>query len=254
MPRAALFDFDGTLSLLREGWAGIMADLGLDLLRKEGITIRPNDRVYLEDQMLRLSGKPSIYQMRRLAAEVANRGGTPGDPEAYLKEFHRRLFAAVDARIADLEAGRVPPAAWAVPGSHALLDALQARGVPLYLASGTDLAHVRRELTLLDLAKYFGPRVYAPANDTPNFHKREVVERIVRAHGGPPVGFGDGYAETVEVKRAGGYAVGVASKEAGDPGLNELKKAMLLELGADMVVGDYTALNELLNAISRAGT
>jgi phosphoglycolate phosphatase len=254
MPRAALFDFDGTLSLIREGWAGVMADLGLDLFRKQGITIRTNDRVYLEDQMLRLSGKPSIYQMRRLAAEVANRGGTPGDPADYLKEFHRRLFAVVDARIADLEAGRVSSAAWAVPGSHALLDALQNRGVPLYLASGTDLAHVKRELELLDFARYFGPHVFAPADDTPHFHKRDVVEMIAHAHGGPPVGFGDGYAETVEVKRAGGYVVGVASKEAGDPGLNELKKAMLQELGADTVVGDYTDLNELLLAITRART
>jgi len=223
-----------------------MADLGLDLFRKQGITIRTNDRVYLEDQMLRLSGKPSIHQMRRLAAEVANRGGTPGDPGDYLKEFHGRLFATVDSRIADLEAGRVPPAAWAVPGSHALLAALHVRGVPLYLASGTDLAHVKRELARLDLVTYFGPRVFAPANDTPHFHKREVVEMIVREHGGPPVGFGDGYAETVEVKRAGGYVVGVASKEAGDEGLNELKKAMLLELGADLVIGDYEPVGPLV--------
>lgn len=249
MIRAALFDFDGTLSLIREGWAGIMADLGLDLFREQGIALRAGDRTYLEDQMRRLSGKPSIYQMRRLAEVLTARGGRAGDTEAYLAEFHRRLFAAVDGRIADLEAKRVPPAAWAVPGSHPLLDELRERGVPLYLASGTDRAHVLRELALLDLAKYFGPRVYAPANDTPNFHKRDVVEMIVRDHGGPPVGFGDGYAETVEVKRAGGYVVGVASKEAGDPGLNELKKAMLLELGADVVVGDYLTVGPLVTEL-----
>src|SRR5262245_6599629 len=166
MPRPALFDFDGTLSLIREGWAGIMADLGIELLLDQQITLRPNDRTELEDQMLRLSGKPSIYQMRKLAEEVTRRGGKADSPEAYLKEFHSRLFAAVDSRIADLAAGRVPPAVWAVPGSHDLLDMLQARGVPLYLASGTDLAHVRRELGLLDMTKFFGDRVYAPANDT----------------------------------------------------------------------------------------
>src|SRR5687767_7591257 len=59
--RAAVFDFDGTVSLIREGWAGIMADLGLDLLRAQGV---PGDRAELEGQMLRLSGKPSIFQMR----------------------------------------------------------------------------------------------------------------------------------------------------------------------------------------------
>jgi phosphoglycolate phosphatase len=249
MPRAALFDFDGTLSLIREGWAGIMADLGLELLLDQQITLRPTDRTDLEDRMLRLSGRPSIYQMRRLAEELASRGGRPGEPKEYLKEFHRRLFAAVDSRIADLETGRVPPGAWAVPGSHDLLDTLQARGVPLYLASGTDLAHVRRELGLLDMAQFFGDRVFAPANDTPNFHKKDVIEMIVRTHGGPPVGFGDGYAETVEVKKAGGFVVGVASKEPGAPGLNELKKAMLLELGADAVVSDYLSVGPLISTL-----
>ncbi|HEY2785712.1 MAG TPA: HAD family hydrolase [Fimbriiglobus sp.] len=246
MIRAALFDFDGTLSLIREGWAGIMADLGLDLFRERAIEVRPDDRTFLEDQMLRLSGKPSIYQMRRLADEISHRGGTPSDPDSYLTEFHRRLFEKVDCRIADLEAGRVLPAAWTVSGSHALLEVLQSRGVPLYLASGTDQAHVHRELALLDLAKYFGPRVYAPANNTPQFSKRDVVEMIVRTHGGPPVGFGDGYAETVEVKQAGGFVVGVASREAGEPGLNELKKRMLLELGADVVVADYARFGPLV--------
>src|SRR5688572_5175425 len=107
--RAAVFDFDGTVSLIREGWSGIMADLGLDLIG----TSDPAVRLYLEDQMLRLSGKPSIYQMRRLAEEVAARGGTPDDPAEYLAEFLRRLFAVVGTRKADLAAGRVSPAAWA---------------------------------------------------------------------------------------------------------------------------------------------
>jgi phosphoglycolate phosphatase-like HAD superfamily hydrolase len=250
MVRAALFDFDGTLSLLREGWAGIMADLGLDLLRDQRIAVEAADRGHLEDRMLRLSGKPSIYQMRRLAEEVAARGGTPGDPDDYLAEFHRRLFEKVTSRIDDLASGRVLPSAWTVPGSHELLEALRFRGVPLYLASGTDLAHVRRELGLLDLAEFFGTRVYAPTDDTPNFHKRDVVELIVRAHGGPPVGVGDGYAETVEVKRAGGVVVGVASREAGDPGLNDLKQAMLLELGADKIVPHYEPVAQLLEWLS----
>src|SRR5438105_2956454 len=129
--RAAVFDFDGTVSLVREGWAGLMADLGLDLLRERDLLrgAGPELREHLEDQMLRLSGKPSIFQMRRLAELIAGRGGTPGDPEAYLAEFLRRLFAVTAGRKADLAAGRVPPAAWAVPGTHALLDELRRRGV-----------------------------------------------------------------------------------------------------------------------------
>ncbi len=247
---AAVFDFDGTLSLIREGWSGIMADLGLELLREQNLVEEPEEtaRHFLEEAVLRLSGKPSIYQMRRLAEEVQTRGGQPGDPEKYLHEFTRRLFAISDGRKADLATGRVPPSTWSVPGSHDLLANLRARGVALYLASGTDLAYVHEEMDLLQLTEFFGPHIYAPANDTPNFSKRDVVAMILRTHAIPGdrlLGFGDGYSETVEVKRAGGVAIAVASHEAGVPGVNPLKRRILIDLGADAVIPHYEGAERL---------
>jgi phosphoglycolate phosphatase len=244
--RAAVFDFDGTVSLIREGWSRVMAELGLDLLREQDL---PGDLPYLEGQMLRLSGKPSIFQMRRLAEEIETRGGVPGDPEAYLAEFLRRLFAVADVRKEQLASGAASPAGWAVAGTHALLDNLRRRGVALYLASGTDLAFVRQEAELLKLTEYFGRHVYAPMNDTPDFTKRDVVAMILREHGIPGeelLGFGDGYAETVEVKRVGGVAVGLATAEAGVPGLNRMKRDILVELGADVVIQDYAEQERLI--------
>jgi len=244
--RAAVFDFDGTMSLIREGWAGIMADLGLELLRGQGL---PGDRNDLEDQMLRLSGKPSIFQMRRLAEVIQERGGTPGDPEDYLAEFLRRLFAIADVRKEQLASGTVSPDVWAVAGTRAVLDNLRRRGVALYLASGTDLVHVRRESELLKLTDYFGRHVYGPVNDTPDFSKRDVIAMILRDHGIPGeqlLGFGDGYSETVEVKRVGGVAVGLATAEAGVPGLNRMKRDILIELGADVVIPDYAEQDRLV--------
>jgi phosphoglycolate phosphatase len=245
--RAVVFDFDGTVSLIREGWAGIMADIGLELLRDQNLVREPEPdlRLNLEDQMLRLSGKPSIFQMRRLAEVVAARGGTPGDPEAYLAEFLRRLFAVADSRKADLASGRVPPQAWTVPGTHALLDELRRRGVALTLASGTEIAHVREEAELLGLTSYFGEHVYAPAGNLTAFTKGDVIRRIAAAHGNL-VGFGDGYSETVEVKAARGVAIGVASVEFGCQGVNPLKRAMLIELGADAIVPDFAQHGELV--------
>ena len=242
--RLAIFDFDGTVSLIREGWAGIMADLGLDLLREQDKLKEPaaDLRIYLEDQMLRLSGKPSIYQMRRLAEVIGEQGGTPGDPEQYLQEFLARLFAITGQRKDDLVSGKAPPSAWAVAGTHALLDQLRSRGVHLVLASGTDLAHVRTEAELLGLTGYFAPHIYAPANDTPNFSKGEVMARMLTEFNVTPdqvISFGDGYSETVEIKRLGGVAVGVASREADLPGINEMKRTMLIELGADLILADY---------------
>ncbi len=256
--RAAVFDFDGTVSLIREGWAGVMADLGLDLLREQGLLRGPeaDARTYLEEQMLRLSGKPSIYQMRRLADEVRARGGVPGDPEAYLREFLRRLFAVVDGRKDRLASGQAAPAEWVVPGTHELLDNLRRRGVALYLASGTDLAYVLSEAELLKLTGYFGQHIYAPADNTPNFSKRDVIAMILREHGiggNELLGFGDGYSETVEVKRVGGVAVAVASTEVGVPGINRMKRDILVELGADVVVSDYRSQDALVSWLFGGG-
>jgi phosphoglycolate phosphatase len=232
--RAAVFDFDGTVSLLREGWAGIMAGMGLERLPAGAVSAAA-----LEDQMLRLSGMPSIFQMRKLSEVVAAHTGAAPDPDGLLQEFLRRLLAVSGERCDDVAAGRVPPEAWTVPGTHALLADLRRRGVALYLASGTDLAFVKREAELLGLTEFFGDRVYGPTEGGPEFTKRAVVAAVVREHGGGLLGFGDGYAETVEVKAAGGTMVGVASREPGVPGANPLKRAMLAELGADVIVADY---------------
>ena len=239
--RAAVFDFDGTLSLIREGWAGIMADLGCDKLRPRR-HLRPGDREYLEEEMLALSGRPSIDQMRRLADEERARGGQPGDPADYLVEFLERLFAVTDERKADLASGRVPPATWAVPGAEELLRTLRERGVELYLASGTEIRHVREELALLKFDRFFGDRVFAPADNHTPFQKRDVVEMILREQnivGSQLLGVGDGASETAEVKRVGGYAIGVASQPAGTAGENAVKRRLLMERGADVVVPHY---------------
>ncbi len=248
--RAVVFDFDGTISLLREGWARIMAELGRERLREQSL-VRELDAAllaYLEREMLLLSGKPSIFQMRRLAEEIAARGGAAPDPDALLAEFLRRLLANIQSRIDDLKSGKCSPADWTVPGTHALLDELQRRGVTLVLASGTDRGFVEHDLQLLDLARYFGDRVFAPANNTPTFSKRDVIEGLVRdgIPGERLLGFGDGYSETVEMKRIGGAAIGVASVEPPHVGVNAMKRAMLIELGADLIVPDYREFGALV--------
>lgn len=236
--RLAVFDFDGTLSLIREGWAGVMADVGLDLFHSLGQSVDDSVRARLELEMLGLSGHPSLTQMQRLA-DLA--GG--GDAETLHADFLRRLLERVGGRIADLEAGRVPPETWAVAGSHRLLAAFQRRGIPLVLLSGTDRPSVVRELGLLGLAGFFGDRVFAPTD--PGFTKRAVLEEL-GVTGPGLLGVGDGFAETVEVKRLGGRAVGVASHEAGVPGVNPVKRRLLAGWGADVIVPDLTGVAALL--------
>ncbi len=174
---SALFDFDGTLSLIREGWPQVMIPMMVDVLREAGAREPVADlTAHVEEFVMRLNGKQTIYQMIQLADEVRQRGGTPLEPLAYKHRYHELLMARINSRLDALAAGRATPAEWTVPGSHAFLEALTQRGLTLYLASGTDLAFVRREIELLGLAPYFEGRIYGALDDYQQFSKQMIVE------------------------------------------------------------------------------
>jgi beta-phosphoglucomutase-like phosphatase (HAD superfamily) len=76
-----------------------------------------------------------------------------------------------------------------------------------------------------------------------------VIERLVadlKLEPGALLGFGDGFVEIEEVKRAGGIAVGVASDERERTGINDWKRSRLIAAGADLIVPDYRDLDALL--------
>ena len=248
--RSVLFDFDGTLSLIREGWPQVMIPMMVDVLRQTGT---PEDDAGLsaavEEFVMRLNGRQTIYQMMQLADEVRRRGGTPLEPLAYKHRYHDLLMERIRGRLAGLETGAATAGEWTVPGSHALLDELRRRGVALYLASGTDLNYVRREAELLGVAPYFGEHIYGALDDYQNFSKKMIIERILRDHGlrgEELLGFGDGFVEIEEVKRVGGVAVAVASDEVARRGVNAWKRDRLVRAGADVVVPEYRNAGRLL--------
>src|SRR5262249_12117374 len=147
--RSVLFDFDGTLSLIREGWPQVMIPMMVDVLQATGTRETPAElATAVEDFVMRLNGRQTIYQMIQLADEVRRRGGEPLDPLAYKHRYHNLLMARIRGRLAALEARTADPEDWAVPGSHGFLAELRRRGLTLYLASGTDLKYVRHEAGL----------------------------------------------------------------------------------------------------------
>src|SRR5437660_12038030 len=181
--RSVLFDFDGTLSLIREGWPQVMIPMMVGVLRAAGALETDQELTdTVEEFVMRLNGRQTIYQMIQLADEVRRRGGKPLDPLAYKHRYHDLLMERIHGRLAALESGAAAAEEWTVPGSHALLEELRRRGLTLYLASGTDLAFVRHEVQLLGLAPYFGEHVYGALDDYRNFSKKMVIERILRDH------------------------------------------------------------------------
>ena len=96
------------------------------------------------------------------------------------------------------------------------MEALHARGLRLYLASGTDQQYMREEAGLLDMARYFDGRVYGALDDYRSFSKKILIERLIASsefQGAEFLGFGDGFVEIENIKEVGGVAVGVATAE-----------------------------------------
>ena len=239
-----LFDFDGTISLVRQGWPEVMVPMFVEVLpRLPGESPADVERLALDDIMT-LNGKQTIYQMIRLANRIRERGGEPLEPLAYKHEYLRRLEAHIGARTEGLAAGTIHPDAHLVHGVRALLEHLQSLGLRLYLASGTDESAVRREADLLDVAKYFGPNLHGAQDDYKTFSKKLVIERILAENGIDGrrlLSFGDGYVEVENTAQVGGLAVAVASDEAnnGSGRVDAWKRERLLGVGADAVIPDY---------------
>ena len=254
--RVVIFDFDGTLSLIRSGWMDVMVPMCVEQLA----ATRTNESDLeltgiVEEFVWHLTGKETIYQMTALADAVRERGGAPLEPIAYKKMYLDLLWLRIRSRIEDLRAGRVAPESYMIPGARALLESLTERGLEMYLASGTDDANVKEEAALLGVAKYFGPRIFGAQDDLKSFSKALLVQKILSQAQFRPeelLVFGDGYVEIEEVKKAGGTAVGVASSEPECFRIDDWKRQRLINVGADFIVPNFLELEDLSTVLFEA--
>src|SRR6516165_10773244 len=143
-----LFDFDGTLSLLREGWPEVMVPMFAEMLPPRANETESMRRQLALDDIMHLNGKQTIYQMIQLCERIKERGGQPREPLWYKHEYLRRLDLRIRDRVEGLRAGTIAPDDLLVHGARGLLENLHQRGLPLYLASGTDEAFVKQEAGL----------------------------------------------------------------------------------------------------------
>jgi phosphoglycolate phosphatase-like HAD superfamily hydrolase len=250
-----LFDFDGTLSLLRSGWPEVMVQMFLEMFPRRNDDTESALRSMLYDDIMRLNGKQTIYQMIRFAERVSERGSVPRESGWYKDEYARRLHQKIDGRIQSIQDGSASASDFLVAGASEFLEYLRARGFTLYLASGTDEAFVIREAKLLGLTEYFGTNFYAAKDHT--FSKRAVIDQMLLDHsiaGGSLLSFGDGYVELVETKAVGGTAVAVACDEEhnGSGRIDMAKRELLVNSGADLVIPDYRDGIALMESICGA--
>jgi len=249
-----VFDFDGTLSIVREGWPVVMTALFEEVLPKTAGEPIEQMRQMIVDDIMRLNGKQTIYQMMQLADRITERGGQPREPLWYKHEYLRRLDERIQHRLDGLREGTIRPDELLVYDARKLLELLTQRGVTLHLASGTDEQFVKREAELLDVSRYFQGRIYGAVDNYQSFSKKMVIDRILKENaidGKNLLAFGDGYVEIQNTKEVGGLAIAVASDEAhnGSGRVDEWKRTRLIGVGADVVIPDYRQADELLKLI-----
>ncbi len=260
--RNVIFDFDGTVSTLREGWEKIMEPvmirsiLGIDWKEAPADvyqTVRGRVRAYIDAT----TGIQTIVQMQGLVDMVKEFGFVSGsevkDASGYKKDYDRELQAKVDARVARIHSGELACEDYMIKGSRRVLEALHRAGVRMFLASGTDEEHVLREAKVLGVDAFFDDRVLGSVGDPDVEAKKIVLEKIAGLVGekglADLITFGDGPVEIRETKKRGGYAVGVASDEPRRYGWNASKRSRLIRAGADLVIADFLQGERLLRLL-----
>lgn len=256
--RYAVFDHDGTISTLRQGWENIMepvimqAILGdhyhkVDAATFHGIQLQVSDFIH------KTTGIQTIYQMEGLVGMVREYGYVPEDrildKFQYKELYNKGLLEMVRHRIEKLRAGELSSEDYTIKGAIAFLNALKERGVTLYLASGTDAEDVRNEADILGYAHLFDGGIFGALQDYTRFSKKMIIEKIIhdnRLHGNELAVFGDGPDEIREGRRAGGISVGIASNEVQRFGRNPAKRPRLIRAGAHLLIPDFSQHKKLV--------
>lgn len=246
-----VFDFDGTLSLVREGWPAVMLPMFVEMLPHQSDDTEESVQKMLLDDIMKLNGKQTIYQMMQLAERIKERGGSPKEPLWYKHEYLRRLDLRIQNRKEAILSGEIQADEHVVYGARHMLELLTSKGLPVYLASGTDEPFVKEEAKILGLDHYFKGHIYGALDDHKSFSKKMVIDRILRENkipGESLLSFGDGYVEIENTKEVGGLAIAVASDEAnnGSGNIDEWKRKRLTGVGADVVIPDYRDIDLLM--------
>jgi phosphoglycolate phosphatase-like HAD superfamily hydrolase len=258
--RHALFDFDGTISTIRQGWEGIMQPLMVEMICA-GAEVSAERRAAIEAEVAeyidRSTGILTIRQMEWLEEAVRRHGLARQVRSAreYKAIYNERLLRPVRERLNRLEHGEIASDDLMIAGARRFLEALVAHGVTLYLASGSDHIYVIKEADALGLVPLFSGGIYGALDETEAHDKARIIQRILDEHrlcGSELLVVGDGPVEIREAKARGALALGVASDEVRRHGWNERKRQRLLRAGADLLIPDFTRGDELVQQLVRS--
>ena len=265
MPQArikhAVFDHDGTVSTLRQGWEQVMAPVLIrailgDKYKTADETLYHQVRNRVLDYIDQSTGIQTIVQMETLVEMVKEFGLVPGDEIrdkfGYKEIYNDALMELVNKRIEKFKRGELDINDYTIKGALQFLEALRNKGIKLYLASGTDCDDVVAESKALGYAELFDGGIYGSVGDIAKYSKKMVIEKIMTENNlqGPELAvFGDGPVEIRECRKREGIAVGIATDEIRRHGLNPEKRTRLVKAGAHIIVPDFSQQNQLIKLL-----
>ena len=259
----AIFDHDGTISTLREGWEQIMEPMMIKAIlgehfhdADEALYHRVQTRVL--DFVDKTTGIQTLIQMKGLVKLVKEFGIVPNDQVldefGYKEIYNKELLEIVKDREEKLKKGVLAVEDFTLKNAVIFLEKLHRAGVKLYLASGTDEEDVRSEAENLGYDHLFEGRIYGAVGDVNKEAKKIVLDRILDMIGESKKGqlavFGDGPVEIRETHKRGGVTIGVASNEIKRHSLNKSKRSRLIKAGADVIIPDFSQLSQLLKLLN----
>jgi phosphoglycolate phosphatase-like HAD superfamily hydrolase len=254
--RHVLFDFDGTISVLREGWERVMAPLMVEMIC-DGTPPAADIEREVADYVDYSTGIVTIEQMQWLADAVRRHGIArhPLSAAEYKQIYVDRLMVGVQQRLdrlspdlTGLEDLSGLQSEMMVAGARSFLAALAGRGLRLYVASGTDHPYMLNEARALGVADYFDGGLYGAIDQDEAHRKERIIERILDEHdlhGDELLVVGDGPVEIREAVARQALALGVASDEVARSGWNPAKVTRLARAGAHVLVPDLSRGEEL---------
>ena len=265
MPQArikhAVFDHDGTVSTLRQGWEQVMAPVMIkailgDKYETADETLYHQVRNRVLDYIDKSTGIQTIVQMEAMVEMVKEFGLVPGDEIrdkfGYKEIYNDALMELVNKRIEKFKRGELDIHDYTIKGALEFLEALRKRGIKLYLASGTDCDDVVAESRALGYAELFDGGIYGSVGDVAKYSKKMVIEKIMTENNlqGPELAvFGDGPVEIRECRKRDGIAVAIATDEIRRHGLNPEKRTRLVKAGAHIIVPDFSQQDKLLRLL-----
>jgi bifunctional ADP-heptose synthase (sugar kinase/adenylyltransferase)/phosphoglycolate phosphatase-like HAD superfamily hydrolase len=259
----AVFDHDGTISTLRQGWEQIMTPVMVKAIlgeqyatADETLYHKVHNRVL--DYIDQSTGIQTVVQMEALVEMVQEFGLVPAgrihDKFGYKQIYNDALMELVNKRIDKFKRGELDINDYTIKGALEFLKALKQRGITLYLASGTDYEDVVAEAESLGYAAFFDGGIYGSVGDVAKYSKKMVIDRIMTENclQGPELAvFGDGPVEMRECRKREGIAVGIASDEIRRHGLNMEKRTRLIKAGAHVIVPDFSQYRKLVKFLFR---